>query len=614
MSNPRPGLRRRARRGLRTCLLTLTVGLLAAAPWLVSAPHGLRLPSSGESVHDSTITLGPPADGPGSRALDSPGAAYRWNNLSALLGQASPPQPPGSTFGAAMAWDAADDYLLLLEPVPGAATTATWSYLNGTWTNLTSSVSGHPPNFNDSAMAYDPSLQSVVLFGGLSTDGWISDVWTYHDRLWTNASASFGALPPADQFPSMAWDSAASELVLVGSPYLTSSQTWLTWTLTNSGWHNATVPLPLGFNAQWPRLADDPPEGGVLLSSSAQIGPLAAWRSETYVYQSGAWVNLTASNPVGPICADDWTPPMAYLAESSEVVLASDACSRTGPPQSQTWFFVDGQWTNATSQVGYAPGETLAPAAGALPDDGAYLEFGGWRPGGLGVTDSTWVLSAPPTVAETLSATVVDAGTDVDVSGSVDFGLDPNLATIAWGDGGTAPGSNGSHAYAAGLYAPTLQVTDLIGQVGESSQALLVDPAPVATITVATPAPVSGSPTVLIGGVLGGTAPYTLNWTLGDGTTASGGWVDHRYARPGSFTVSLSVVDAAGGRATATATLVVASPPATLFPWTAAPAVVLVVGVAALAVLASVLAVIAVRSRRGRGPAGAATPPDPTAR
>jgi hypothetical protein len=51
--------------------------------------------------------------------------------------------------------------------------------------------------------------------------------------------------------------------------------------------------------------------------------------------------------------------------------------------------------------------------------------------------------------------------------------------------------------------------------------------------------------------------PLTYQWTLGDGTTASGATVRHRYASAGSFNAQLVIADGHGGSASASAAVTV---------------------------------------------------------
>ena len=70
-------------------------------------------------------------------------------------------------------------------------------------------------------------------------------------------------------------------------------------------------------------------------------------------------------------------------------------------------------------------------------------------------------------------------------------------------------------------------------------------------------------PVTLYGSATGGKAPYTYSWDFGDGTSTSDSGqfipktIQHTYLRAGSYTVTLTVIDANGDMATDTSTVVV---------------------------------------------------------
>jgi len=57
---------------------------------------------------------------------------------------------------------------------------------------------------------------------------------------------------------------------------------------------------------------------------------------------------------------------------------------------------------------------------------------------------------------------------------------------------------------------------------------------------------IAGTAANFTGTALGGTAPYTFRWNFGDGQTGTGSPVNHVYASPGSYSVTLNATDSLG--------------------------------------------------------------------
>jgi len=150
---------------------------------------------------------------------------------------------------------------------------------------------------------------------------------------------------------------------------------------------------------------------------------------------------------------------------------------------------------------------------------------------------------ANPAVDETISF-------DASVAG----GTPPYSATWDFADGGTATGLSATHAYSVvGTYSVTLYVADGGAQTKTIAKSLTVGsapppPSPLAADFAFSPSNArAGDPVAFAASGSGGTPPYAFSWDFGDGGTASGMFANHVFSAEGTYTVTLSVTDAASG-------------------------------------------------------------------
>ncbi len=103
-----------------------------------------------------------------------------------------------------------------------------------------------------------------------------------------------------------------------------------------------------------------------------------------------------------------------------------------------------------------------------------------------------------------------------------------------------------------GTFTITATLTALLGGFATASTALVIAGRLVVIETVVG-APASqfdvGSPVAVNASVLGGTAPYSIRWSFGDGTSATGDAARHAYSSPGTFVLSTTVSDGTGATA-----------------------------------------------------------------
>ena len=157
-----------------------------------------------------------------------------------------------------------------------------------------------------------------------------------------------------------------------------------------------------------------------------------------------------------------------------------------------------------------------------------------------------------------------ETGAAIRFDGSASSDPEEQALTYAWtfGDGQAATGATPSHTYQdPGTYSVELTVRDTEGATNTASAT--------ATIARANRPPVAdaGGPyagdaarTITFSGAASGDPdgdPLTYAWNFGDGTSGSGAVVRRSYSTPGNYTATLTVADARGAAASATAAVTV---------------------------------------------------------
>jgi hypothetical protein len=568
---------------------------LAAASLNVGGGPALGIPQICSSTGSGSARC---ADHSSASPSSSTGG-YVWENLTKLVNAG-----PSGRLGAAMAWDASDGYVVLYggESFTEVATNDTWTYLNGVWTNETANVTGAPAGLVGAAMAFDPSSDKIVLFGGWNHTAFSENyTYTYHGGAWTNITASAGTPPSGRIFPTLTTDSTDGQLVLFGGRG--SSGSWLhdTWTFKNGGWTNVTSLQPFAMPVIYsPILADDPGEGA-LLFGPAFWGPNSVHAS-TFVFHAGAWQNLTPTllaEPPAPLYgAAVSVPSISGVFEFAAAYINETGGEFVG---AATWEFTNGAWSNVTNLVGtsYDAVGGLVPSVAYDPVDQSVLEFGGERVAAPpALSNYTFALSAPPKITGTASKMIVDVGSSLSFTGTISNGLAPNAGSWSFGDGSHAGGLAPSHIYnQAGVYTANFTATDFLGRNTTTSVTILVNAAPAASFSLAPSSPVSGSAVGFIPTVSGGTAPFTYAWSFGDGSSSTSAAPTHTYTSSGSFTVKLTVTDALGVSSNSTQTISVSSAPSTSVSLTSGTGLYLLLGIILLLVVVVVLAILLMRKR-----------------
>jgi hypothetical protein len=213
-----------------------------------------------------------------------------------------PAQQPPSRIQTDMVYDEARGEIVLF----GGATTTeylgdTWIFKDGEWSQRRPETSPSPRR--DFAMAYDVARQEVVLFGGNNQDGdgFLRDTWTWDGESWTPENPTES--PHQRIASAMAYDPTRDAVILFGG----SSELGFnhdTWAWDGETW--SLVPVD-----QWPRrrygMALSTFEDDVVLFGGYHKREYA---DDTWFLEPLGWrqVEIDRSPPGRTYAASGWNP------------------------------------------------------------------------------------------------------------------------------------------------------------------------------------------------------------------------------------------------------------------------------------------------------------------
>jgi hypothetical protein len=314
----------------------------------------------------------------------------------------SPTASPPARTGQAMAFDPAINKMVVFGGTAGREYFPdTWTYDGTTWTEQSPAVS--PSARTGALMAYDPTLGKIVLYGGYNNDtsdpdsitpGVYADTWTYDGTTWTQQSPAVS--PPALSGASMAFDPRTGNLVLFGGERAGGLPTE-TWTYNGATWarQSPAASPPARYNAA---MAYDPVSGNVVLfggASGIDRPCKAAQFDDTWTYDGSTWTRESPStSPPGrslAVMADD--PATGQL-----ILFGGNAQRYTGfgclgfENFNDTWTYSGGTWSQLAPSISPSMRATSAMAYDEQTSQ-MILFGGGTLTGGVRRND-TWAYQA----------------------------------------------------------------------------------------------------------------------------------------------------------------------------------------------------------------------------
>jgi len=289
---------------------------------------------------------------------------------------------PAARSGHAMVWDAANRVVVLFG---GATATGyandTWQFDGGarTWTKVTTAVS--PPGRGYHGLAYDSARGRVVLFGGHSTGGYLSDTWEFDGatRTWTQVPVA--TAPPARAIVQMAYDAGRRRTVLFGG--YSGSFLGDTWEYDGATWRQIVATLGPTARAAH-AMAYDPVRGRVLLFGG---GNLSTRQGDLWAFDGATWTRLSIGGAGAPSARS--LAGFAFDTHRGVAVVISGMSGLT--LESDTWEWDGASWRQRASAPLLPRGEHsmafdsrrgVVVMYGGSAGDSVTWEFDGiaWRP------------------------------------------------------------------------------------------------------------------------------------------------------------------------------------------------------------------------------------------
>ena len=448
----------------------------------------------------------------------------------------------------------------------------TWSYFNGQWQNLTSQVGGggSPGGRAYSLLTWDELDRGLVLFGGANDSRILNDTWELScgsaSCTWANitvagtrvpwllgmaapsvSNASIGTMFFGGESQPGGWYAPAERFEYSNGTYFLDPGLTLNLTIPGSQPARSSVAVSVGVSGGSGALSR---ALGLYRAVWSYDGTVTSGPIATLVFPSpGNYsVACTAYDAFGVGATARFFyvatgPASAILGGTTAFAgiplnLSASAAIGGNPPYYYRWSFGDGGSSN---------GIVVAHAWSTPGPYAVTLEVIDAKGVVFRTTEELTVLPAPQ-VYVAPDRTVLDAGQSVRFNQSV-WALSGVLRyRWSFGDGSAASSAaSPSHRFlSAGLFNVTLIVMNETGVRASGSVNVTVNPKLEANVSASPATGTNGASERFSATPNGGTPPYSVAWTFGDGRADVGSSVTHVYRGEGWYNATAWINDSAG--------------------------------------------------------------------
>jgi hypothetical protein len=211
----------------------------------------------------------------------------------------------------------------------------TWLWSNAHWVQAHPPVA--PPGRTGAAVAWDPEMQAVLLFGGQasSNQALLHDTWAWDGSTWREVRTS-GLTPAASLMSSMTYDTDLREMVLVESDIHFEAPIQL-WTWNGVAWRERSVSG--GPTSPVAAIGYEPRTRTVVALAGECSG--FECRSQTWSWDGTTWRQLAPAHEPSFAFYN-----MALVPDpiSGRLLLMTVSSNTLGPAPTETWAWDGRDW------------------------------------------------------------------------------------------------------------------------------------------------------------------------------------------------------------------------------------------------------------------------------